>query len=36
MDERVKESKSESGQPGFGIGVAVVALAAVALLARRD
>ncbi|EFW93957.1 hypothetical protein ZOD2009_02400 [Haladaptatus paucihalophilus DX253] len=30
------KSASESGQPGFGVGIAVVALAGVALLARRD
>ncbi|KZN25435.1 PGF-CTERM sorting domain-containing protein [Haladaptatus sp. R4] len=36
LQQDAKESKNESGQPGFGIGVAVVALAAVALLSRRD
>ncbi len=30
------KSKNDSGQPGFGIVVAIVALAGVALLARRD
>ncbi|MGA9399532.1 PGF-CTERM sorting domain-containing protein [Haladaptatus sp.] len=36
LQQDAKESKNESGQPGFGIGVAVIALAAVALLSRRD
>ncbi|MFH5799691.1 PGF-CTERM sorting domain-containing protein [Haladaptatus sp. CMAA 1911] len=30
------KSTNESGQPGFGVGVAVVALAGAALLSRRD
>ena len=36
LQQDAKESKNESGQPGFGIGVAVIALAAVALLSRHD
>jgi PGF-CTERM protein len=35
-NETKTKSTNESGQPGFGVGIAVVALAGAALLSRRD